>query len=41
VSQGVHPGVTTAQSVGFIREQLQQIGAMYDWAREVDTSSPA
>jgi len=40
VSQGVHPGVTTAQSVRLIREQLQQIGAMYDWAREVDTSSP-
>jgi len=40
VSQGVHPAMTTAESIRFIREQLQQVGAMYDWPREVDTSSP-
>ena len=40
VQQGVHPAVTTAESVKFIREQLKQIGAMYDWSREVNTSSP-
>jgi leucyl-tRNA synthetase len=40
VSRGVHPGVTTAESITFIREQLEMIGAMYDWGRVVDTSSP-
>jgi leucyl-tRNA synthetase len=40
VARGVHPGVTTADSITHIREQLQQIGAMYDWTREVNTSSP-
>ncbi len=40
VAQGVHPAVTTRESIRFIREQLKQIGAMYDWKREVDTSSP-
>ncbi|MBU1652423.1 leucine--tRNA ligase, partial [bacterium] len=40
VSQGVHPAVTTAESVAGIRAQLQRIGAMYDWSREVNTSSP-
>ncbi|RJP78815.1 MAG: leucine--tRNA ligase [Candidatus Zixiibacteriota bacterium] len=40
VSRGVHPAVTTAESIGFIREQLKEIGAMYDWEREVDTSDP-
>ncbi len=40
VARGVAPGITTAESIGYIREQLKQIGAMYDWEREVDTSSP-
>ncbi|TKJ40714.1 leucine--tRNA ligase [candidate division LCP-89 bacterium B3_LCP] len=40
VAQGVNPTITTAQSVAGIREQLEQIGAMYDWDREVNTSSP-
>jgi len=41
VAQGVHPSVTTAESVDGIRKQLKQIGAMYDWSREVNTSSPS
>lgn len=41
VAQGVHPAITTRESIRFIREQLKQIGAMYDWEREVDTSSPS
>jgi len=36
----VHPAETTRDSVNYIREQLKQIGAMYDWSREVDTSQP-
>lgn len=40
VSQGVHPAVTTAESIRGIRLQLEQVGAMYDWSREVNTSSP-
>lgn len=41
VSQGIHPAITTAESIKAIREQLKQIGAMYDWSREVNTSSPS
>lgn len=40
VKQGVHPAITTAENVTHIREQLKQIGAMYDWSRQVNTSSP-
>ena len=40
VQEGVHPAITTSESVEHIRQQLQEIGAMYDWSREVDTSSP-
>ncbi len=41
IKHGVHPGVTTRDSVAHIREQLKFIGAMYDWDYEVDTSTPA
>jgi len=40
VKHGVHPAKTTHDSVIYIREQLKQIGAMYDWGYEVDTSRP-
>ncbi|MCX6638957.1 MAG: leucine--tRNA ligase [bacterium] len=40
VARGVHPGITTAESVTSIRKQLDQVGAMYDWEREVNTSYP-
>ena len=40
IKHNVHPAITTKNSVDFIREQLKQIGAMYDWGKEVDTSSP-
>jgi len=40
VKRGVHPALTTKESIEYIREQLKEIGAMYDWTREVNTSSP-
>ena len=40
VQQGVHPAITTAESIEYIRGQLKNIGAMYDWDKEVNTSSP-
>ncbi|MBS1262327.1 MAG: Leucine--tRNA ligase [Calditrichaeota bacterium] len=35
-----HPKQVTEQSIEFIRGQLKQIGAMYDWRWEVVTSRP-
>ena len=40
VKTGIHPAKTTTENVGYIREQLKAIGAMYDWDYEVNTSSP-
>ena len=40
IKQGVHPAVSTAENIKGIRQQLRSIGAMYDWSREIDTSSP-
>jgi len=40
ISCGVHPRVHTEENISFIREQLQSLGAMYDWGAEVATHRP-
>ena len=40
IKQGTHPAVSTARNIKGIRQQLKSIGTMYDWTREIDTSSP-
>ncbi len=40
VKRGVNPAQSTAENIEFIRKQLQRLGIMYDWEREVDTSQP-
>jgi leucyl-tRNA synthetase len=40
IKTGIHPQDTTNENVTFIRKQLKEIGAMYDWNYEVITSSP-
>ncbi len=40
IKHGVHPWDSTGENVRVVREQLREIGAMYDWDREVNTSSP-
>ena len=37
---GEHPGRLTPRSVARFREQLQRIGAMFDWSHSVDTTDP-
>ncbi|MBN1783172.1 leucine--tRNA ligase [bacterium] len=40
IKKGVHPAVSTAENIKNIRQQLMAMGAMYDWTREINTSSP-
>ncbi|MBL7093898.1 leucine--tRNA ligase [candidate division KSB1 bacterium] len=40
IKMGVHPAKSTAENIQKIREQLKAIGAMYDWSKEINTSSP-
>ncbi len=40
IKTGIHPKETTKTNVDFIRNQLKEIGAMYDWDHEVNTSHP-
>lgn len=40
IKKGVHPKENTAKNVAVFKEQLQDIGAMYDWSKELNTTDP-
>ena len=40
IKMGVHPAVSTAENIKHIKEQINQIAALYDWDREVNTTDP-
>lgn len=40
IQHGVHPRTATERNVANFKRQLQEIGAMYDWDREVNTTDP-
>ncbi len=40
IKMGVHPAKSTAQNVANIKKQINDIAAIYDWDREVNTTDP-
>ena len=40
VKTGINPVISTGENIDIIRKQLREIGAMYDWSRELATSDP-
>lgn len=38
IKQGIHPAESTKIAIDNMKRQLQEIGAMYDWDREINTS---
>ena len=40
IKKGIHPRLGTDQNIRTFRRQLDEIGAMYDWSREIDTTDP-
>ena len=40
IKMGVHPAKSTAQNVANIKKQINDIAAIYDWNREVNTTDP-
>jgi leucyl-tRNA synthetase len=40
LKEGKHPKLATAKNIAKFKEQLQQIGAIYDWSKELDTTDP-
>lgn len=40
IKKGIHPTISVKRNIDNFRIQLKQIGAMYDWTKEITTSSP-
>jgi leucyl-tRNA synthetase len=40
IQKGIHPAAGTARNIENFKRQLHEIGAMYDWSREVNTTDP-
>lgn len=40
IKMGVHPKKSTAENVANIKRQINEIAAVYDWDREVNTTDP-
>ncbi len=40
IKMGIHPAKTTADNISNIKKQINQIAAIYDWDREVNTTDP-
>ena len=38
IKKGIHPKISTEQNIARFKEQLQDIGAMYDWSKELNTT---
>lgn len=40
IKEGKHPASNTAKNIAIFKEQLKQIGAVYDWSKELNTTDP-
>ncbi len=40
IKDGIHPATRTPNNVAAMKQQFAKMGAMFDWEREVNTSSP-
>ena len=40
IKHGIHPAISTAENVANIKKQINEIAAIYDWDREVNTTDP-
>jgi len=40
IKKGIQPHVSTAQNIAVFKRQLEQLAAIYDWRKEVNTTDP-
>lgn len=40
IKKGIHPRVGTAKNIEIFKNQLREVGALYDWTKELDTTDP-
>ncbi len=41
IKTGIHPSITTKQSIATFTKQLKSMGFSFDWQREINTTDPA
>lgn len=40
IKKGIQPQISTAQNIAVFKRQLEQLAAIYDWSKEVNTTDP-
>ena len=40
IKKGIHPRVSTEKNIAVFKTQLKEVGALYDWSKELDTTDP-
>ena len=40
IKKGIHPKINIEKNISNMKRQLKEIGAMYDWTKEINTSEP-
>jgi leucyl-tRNA synthetase len=40
IKEGAHPKIATDRNVAIFKKQLKEIGAIYDWTKELNTTDP-
>lgn len=40
IKEGVHPKLSTDKNIANFKKQLKEIGAIYDWSKEINTTDP-
>lgn len=41
ITKGVHPAISTAESVENFKRQLKDLSAVFDWSKEINTTDPS
>ncbi len=40
IKKGIHPETSTAANIAVFKRQLQEVAALYDWSKELNTTDP-
>src|SRR5207253_272199 len=40
IKKGIHPAISTAANIAHFKKQLEEVAALYDWSKEINTTDP-
>jgi len=40
IKKGIHPAISTKNNIAHFKKQLQELAALYDWSKEINTTDP-